>query len=122
METLKTTLYDNLGGQQAIELVVDDFYKRVLADESVNHFFADTDMAKQRRHQTAFISYALGASKQYEGRSMEIAHTGLNLQPEHFEAIVKHLDEALAVYGVSPEDMNAVNERILTLKDAVLYK
>jgi hemoglobin len=53
---------------------------------------------------------------------MEIAHTGLNLQPEHFEAIVKHLDEALAVYGVSPEDMNAVNERILTLKDAVLYK
>jgi len=122
METLKTTLYDNLGGQQAIELVVDDFYKRVLADESVNHFFADTDMAKQRRHQTAFISYALGGSKQYEGRSMEIAHTGLNLQPEHFEAIVKHLDEALAVYGVSPEDMNAVNERILTLKDAVLYK
>jgi hemoglobin len=101
---------------------VDDFYKRVLADESVNHFFADTDMAKQRRHQTAFISYALGGSKQYEGRSMEIAHTGLNLQPEHFEAIVKHLDEALAVYGVSPEDMNAVNERILTLKDAVLYK
>ena len=122
METLKTTLYDNLGGQQAIELVVDDFYKRVLADESVNHFFADTDMAKQRRHQTAFISYALGGSKQYKGRSMEIAHTGLNLQPEHFEAIVKHLDEALAVYGVSPGDMNAVNERILTLKDAVLYK
>jgi hemoglobin len=122
METLKTTLYDNLGGQQAIELVVDDFYKRVLADESVNHFFADTDMAKQRRHQTAFISYALGGSKQYKGRSMEIAHTGLNLQPEHFEAIVKHLDEALAVHGVSPEDMNAVNERVLTLKDAVLYK
>ena len=122
METLKTTLYDNLGGQQAIELVVDDFYKRVWADDSVNHFFSDTDMAKQRRHQTAFISYALGASKQYEGRSMEIAHTGLNLQPEHFEAIVKHLDEALAVHGVSPEDMNAVNERVLTLKDAVLYK
>lgn len=122
METLKTTLYDNLGGQQAIELVVDDFYKRVLADESVNHFFADTDMAKQRLHQTAFISYALGGSTQYKGRSMEIAHTGLNLQPEHFEAIVKHLDEALAVHGVSPEDMNAVNERVLTLKDAVLYK
>ena len=56
METPKTTLYDKLGGQQAIEQVVDDFYKLVLADDSVNHFFADTDMEKQRRHQTAFIS------------------------------------------------------------------
>ena len=57
MDTPKTTLYDKLGGQQAIEQVVDDFYKLVLADDSVNHFFAHTDMEKQRRHQTAFISY-----------------------------------------------------------------
>jgi hemoglobin len=122
MDTPKTTLYDKLGGQQAIEQVVDDFYKLVLADDSVNHFFAHTDMEKQRRHQTAFISYALGGSKQYKGRSMEKAHTGLNLQPEHFDAIVKHLNEALVVHGVSPEDMNAVSDRVLTLKDAVLYK
>jgi transposase len=46
---------------------------------------------------------------------MEKAHTGLNLQPEHFDAIVKHLNEALAVHGVSPEDMNAVSDRVLTL-------
>jgi truncated hemoglobin YjbI len=38
MDTPKTTLYDKLGGQQAIEQVVDDFYKLVLADDSVNHF------------------------------------------------------------------------------------
>ncbi|HBL12936.1 MAG TPA: group 1 truncated hemoglobin, partial [Cyanobacteria bacterium UBA11162] len=47
-----TTLYEQLGGQQAIEEIVDEFYKRVLADEIVNKFFAHTDMEKQRRHQT----------------------------------------------------------------------
>ena len=117
-----TTLYDQLGGQQAVEQIVDDFYKRVLGDDIVNHFFADTDMEKQIRHQTAFISYALGGSNQYTGRSMEKAHAGLNLQPEHFDAIVKHLGDALAAHSMSPEDINVVLGHVATLKEAVLYR
>ena len=115
------TLYEKLGGQQAVEQVVDDFYNRILADDTVKQFFAQTDMKKQRRHQTAFISYALGGP-QYTGRSMEKAHAGLNLQPEHFEAIAKHLGEALAVHSVSQEDINTILERVATLREAVLYK
>lgn len=117
-----TSLYEKLGGQQAIKQVVDDFYKDVLADDTVNHFFAHTDMEKQRRHQTAFISYALGGPAQYTGRSMEKAHAGLNLQPEHFDAIVKHLSDALAEHRVSSEEIDTVIERVETLKEAVLYK
>jgi hemoglobin len=116
------TLYEELGGQQAIERIVDDFYKRVLADDTISHFFAHTDMEKQRRHQTDFISYALGGPKHYTGHSMEKAHAGLNLQPEHFDAIVKHLREALAAYGVSPKDLNAVLGHVASLKEDVLYK
>ena len=117
-----TTLYEKLGGQQAVKQVVDDFYKDILADDTVNHFFAHTDMERQRRHQTAFISYALGGPAQYTGRSMEKAHAGLNLQPEHFDAIVKHLSNALAEHRVLPEEINAVIERVATLKEAILYK
>lgn len=117
-----TTLYEELGGQQAIKQVVDDFYKRVLADDTVKDFFAHTDMEKQRRHQSAFISYALGGPNKYTGRSMEKAHTGLNLQPEHFDAIALHLGEAVSEHGVSQEDINSVLARISTLKEAVLYK
>ena len=117
-----TTLYEKLGGQQAVKQVVDDFYNDVLADDIVNHFFTHTDMEKQRRHQTAFISYALGSPAQYTGRSMEKAHAGLNLQPEHFDAIVKHLKDALAEHSVSPEEIDAVLERVAALKEAILYK
>lgn len=116
------SLYEELGGQTAIEKIVDDFYKRVLADDTVNHFFADTDMEKQRRHQTAFISYALGGPKQYTGRSMERAHEGLNLQPEHFDAIAKHLGDAMAANAVPQEDINTALGHVATLKEAVLYK
>ena len=115
------SLYEKLGGQEAIAAVVDNFYERVLADDSINHFFANTDMEKQRRHQTAFISYALGGAE-YTGKSMEKAHEGMNLQPEHFNAVAKHLGDSLAHLNVSPEDIDAVLTRVATLKDAILYK
>jgi hemoglobin len=55
-----TTLYEKLGGKDAISAVLDNFYDRLLKDETVQHFFANTNMEKQRRHQALFISYALG--------------------------------------------------------------
>ena len=116
------TLYEKLGGKQAVKQIVDDFYHQVLADDTVSHFFAHTDMEKQRQHQTAFISYALGGPDQYTGRSMEAAHAHLNVQPIHFDAIVRHLSEALAAQEVSSDESSAVLGRVATLKEAVLYK
>ncbi|MEC4985929.1 MAG: group 1 truncated hemoglobin [Oscillatoria sp. PMC 1068.18] len=115
------SLYEKLGGKEAIAQVVDDFYKLVMADDTVNGFFSHTDMEQQRRHQTAFISYALGGP-QYTGRSMEKAHAGLNLQPEHFNAIAQHLNEALTAHNVPQSDIDTILGRVSTLQDAVLYK
>lgn len=115
-------LYDKLGGKEGIEKVVEIFYKKILADPTVNHFFEHTDMKKQKRHQTLFISYALGGPNQYHGKSMAKAHEGLNLQPKHFTAIVNHLDSALAHYNVSQQDREKVLEKMDSLKDDVLYK
>jgi hemoglobin len=39
-----------LGGEETIAKVVDYFYDLVLADDTVNHFFENTDMEKQRQH------------------------------------------------------------------------
>lgn len=50
------TLYNNLGGEQGIGQIVDDFYKLIMADNTLNHFFAHTDMQKQRRLQISFFS------------------------------------------------------------------
>lgn len=117
-----TTLYEKFGGEETIAKVVDYFYKLVLADDTVNHFFADTDMDKQRRHQTKFISYALGGPNAYSGASMAKAHKGMNLQPAHFQAIVTHLSDALAHYGVSEKDIEQALSKVAVLKDDILYK
>lgn len=56
---MQESLYEKLGGRDSIEKVVDRFYEKVLADPIVNHFFEHTNMDKQRKHQTKFLSYAL---------------------------------------------------------------
>ncbi|WP_235941183.1 group I truncated hemoglobin [Paenibacillus puerhi] len=116
------TLYEKVGGEPAIEKVVDYFYELVLADKTVNQFFKNTDMDKQRIHQTKFISFALGGPNQYSGLSMAKAHQGMNLQPIHFDAIAKHLHDALAHFNVSEDDINQVLNHVSTLKEDILYK
>lgn len=46
-----TSLYQKLGGKAAVSAVVDKFYELMLADQNVRHFFATTDMEKQRCRQ-----------------------------------------------------------------------
>lgn len=115
-------LYEKLGGEEAISKVVDYFYELVLKDETVKSFFEDTDMEKQRRHQTKFISFALGGPNQYSGKSMAKAHEGMNLQEEHFGAIVNHLHAALEHFGVSGSDIDTALTKVATLKDDILHK
>lgn len=41
------SLFERIGGMNAVDAAVDIFYTKVLADESINHFFLNTDMKTQ---------------------------------------------------------------------------
>jgi hemoglobin len=120
---MEENLYEKVGGEESIAKVVDYFYSElVLKDDTVNQFFKETDMEKQRRHQSKFISFALGGPNQYTGQSMAKAHEGMNLQPEHFNAIVKHLHDALAHFGVNERDIDTALTKVASLRDDILHK
>lgn len=105
-----TTLFEKLGGADAVNLAVDKFYARVLQDDRIKHFFADVDMVKQRAHQKAFFTYAFGGTDKYDGRYMREAHKELvekhGLNSEHFDAVAEDLMETLKEMGV-PDDLLA---------------
>lgn len=119
---MSATLYEKIGGQPTIEKVVDDLHKRILADNTVNQFFARTDMAKQRGHFIAFLSQLLEGPKQYSGRPMDKTHTGMSVQPQHFDAVAKHLSDAMATNGVAADDISAAMTRVSNMKGAILNK
>lgn len=102
-----TTLFEQLGGAAAVDLAVNKFYERVLQDDRIKHFFVDVDMAKQRAHQKAFLTYAFGGSDKYDGRYMREAHQELvknhGLNSEHFDAVAQDLMITLEELGISEE-------------------
>lgn len=53
---------------------------------------------------------------------MEKAHEGMNLQPAHYDAIVKHLSETLREFKVEEADIREIIAKIDTLRDSILYK
>ncbi len=68
------TLFDKLGGEGAIDSVVEKFYEYMLKDPVVNYFFANTDMANQKIKQKQFITLVTGGPNHYHGMDMKKAH------------------------------------------------
>ena len=59
------TLFEKLGGEETVHLVVDKFYERVLNDDRIKRFFDGVDMFKQKIHQLDFLTYAFEGSERY---------------------------------------------------------
>ncbi|ELZ81483.1 group 1 truncated hemoglobin [Haloferax larsenii] len=114
------SLYSEIGGHEAVDAVVSDFYDRVLADESVAHYFDDTDMAKQHAHQVQFISAVAGGPVEYDGEDMRDAHAHLGLTGDDFDAIANHLEVALRDNGVSESNRAAILDEVEALRAPIL--
>lgn len=71
---------------------MDEFYDRVLADERVDHCFADTDVTALRAHQVRFISAVTGGPVEYTGVDMRGAHGGTGITDGEFDVVADHLD------------------------------
>ncbi|PGL73439.1 group 1 truncated hemoglobin [Bacillus sp. AFS055030] len=108
----QNNLYEHIGGKEKIGQMVDDFYKNVMNDESVNHFFKNIDMEKQREHQTNFLSYAFGGPNQYSGRTIANAHQNINTEHAHFDSIINHLQNAMKNHEIEEEHMERVIRKI----------
>jgi hemoglobin len=91
----KDALYRELGGMEGITRVVDLSLQRINADARINTLFAKTDHNDLRRLVIEQICEATGGPCKYTGRSMEEAHSGLNLTNKDFDAFVGDLTGAM---------------------------
>ncbi len=94
------SIYDRVGGREAIEVVVEDFYVRVLADAQLSGFFTGTNMSRLKGKQVEFFAAALGGPEPYSGAPMKQVHQGRGITMHHFSLVAAHLADALAAAGV----------------------
>ena len=106
-----SSLYERLGGQDGLDAAVDIFYRKVLVDDRISHFFDDIDMDVQAAKQKAFLTMVTGGPANYTGKNMRDGHTNLvkrGLNDSHVDAVIELLSETLREVGATDEDIATV--------------
>ncbi len=102
----KDALYRELGSMEGITKVVDLFFQRINNDARINTLFLKVDHNDLRRLVIEQMCAATGGPCTYTGRSMEEAHSGLNLTNKDFDAFMGDLTGALKDAHVSSDAQN----------------
>jgi len=120
---MSDTLFEQIGGDAAVNAAVDIFYRKVLADDRINKFFDGVDMEKQAAKQKAFLTMAFGGPHNYTGKDMRDGHAHLvkqGLNDTHFDAVVENLGATLKELGVADELISQVAAIAETTRNDVL--
>jgi len=120
-----SSLYEQLGGEVAVNAAVDIFYRHVLSDDRVNYWFDGIDMDKQAAKQKAFMTMAFGGPHGYTGKNMRDAHAAMvarGLNDTHFDAIAENLALTLQELSVAQHLIDQVIATVETTRNDVLCR
>jgi hemoglobin len=114
-DDVKKSLYDRLGGEQGIALIVEDFVNRALADprvnwerkgvtqggwsfkrgKSVEWSPSPENGTRLKKHMTQFFSLSTGGPAKYDGRKMPEVHANMHITNAEFDAAIGDLKASL---------------------------
>jgi len=100
------SLYDRLGGIDAITAVVGSFRDRVAGDDRINLKFARTDLARLTKMLIDQVCEASGGPCRYTGRSMKEAHASMRVTNGEFDALVEDLVATLEQFKVGKPEQD----------------
>jgi hemoglobin len=109
------TIFSQIGGYEGLEVVVADFYDRVLTDGELAGFFTGTNMSRLKGRQVEFFAAALGGPEAYSGAPMRQVHQGRGITMHHFTLVADHLAASLRAAGVPAETVDEILAAIAPL-------
>ncbi len=139
----KPTLYDRLGGKEAIHMLVDDFVARVAADPAIKARFDFKNSPRTKAfiargvplplaemqavgtlkaYLTELVCEAAGGPCSYVGKDMKAAHVGMGITNAEFDTVVKHLVASLDKFKVPAEEKNELLALLGPMKKDIVEK
>jgi hemoglobin len=103
-ETTQATLYQRLGGYDAIAAATDDLLARLMADPHLRDFWKGASSDNRRHARQLIVDFmveASGGPAYYTGRSMRVAHDGMQINATDWAAFMRHAADTLDDGGVA---------------------
>jgi hemoglobin len=116
----RRSLYERLGGAEALKAVVDDFAGRAAADSRINGKFAKSDIPRLKFHLVEQLCVATGGPCEYTGRDMTRTHKNMKVTEGEFDALVEDLVAALDKFNVASPEKNELLGILGPLKSQIV--
>ena len=116
------SLFERLGGLEAVSAVVDEFIAVLGADERLNKKFVKSGMngPRVRLHLIEQVCEATGGPCKYTGASMKKAHKNMRVTEGEFNAGVEDLVKALDKFNVPAREKDELLGILRSLKGQIV--
>ena len=97
------TLYERLGGYDAISAVVSDLLPRLRQDSGLGHFWqrrAEDSLKRSKQHLIDFLCSSAGGPVYYSGRDMKTSHQGMGISDADWAVFMRHLHATLDAFKI----------------------
>ena len=105
------SLYERLGGYDAIFAVTNDLLDRMAKDPQLGRFWQhrSTDGVKRERQLIVdFLCASTGGPLYYKGRDMKLSHKGMRISESDWTIFLKHADATLKAFNVPQAEYDEV--------------
>lgn len=117
----EASLYERIGGGAAVEEMVGEFYRHVLADSDLRPFFEDTSIDRLERMQREFFAAALDGPPMSIDVDLAAIHQGMPITRHHLTLFVGHLIDVLeGRHEIDRSNAMRIIYRIAVLSDEVI--
>ena len=113
------TLYERLGGYDAIAAVVSDLLPRLRGDPELGHFWqhrAEDSLKRSKQHLIDFLCSSAGGPVYYSGRDMKTSHKGMRISDAHWAVFLRHLDATLDAFKIPQAERGELVAFVQTTK------
>ena len=117
------SLYERLGGYDAIAAVTDDLLARLLNDPQLGVFWkghSENSLRRDRQLVVNFMCEAAGGPVFYTGRDMQTSHKGLGISASDWEVFMQHAAASLEKFAVPAPEKGEVVAFLISLKDDIV--
>ncbi len=105
------TLYERLGGYDAISAVANDLLPRLEADGQLGRYWqhrGEDGVKREKQLLIDFLCSSAGGPLYYTGRDMKTSHKGMKVSESDWAALLKHLNATLDAFKVPQAERNDV--------------
>lgn len=114
------SLYERIGGSEAIEAAIKAFYERVLADDRIAHYFDDIDMDRLTSQQQQFFEAGTGGPGTYDTDRIKTMHARHNIDQEAYDVFTSHFEDVLRDFEVSEQERAELMGAVHSFHDDVV--